>query len=297
MPGGRHVPRGRGSAPEIGGRPARARRGGPPRDGLPRDALAPRRATLREFHPYEEPPIEIHDLPPRPSRTAGAGRRIVLDRPVALSELATHAVAPVGDETLRGHGRRSPDRGGGGVRRQRQGTARRGDRQGCTAYITGEMGHHDVLAAQADGCALLLAGHTETERGYLPRLRDRLAAAFPDVEVLVATTDSSPANRRLTRGMCHRLAGSASSRCGLEHALTVPFTRRIDGLRCRASCPRTAGPGTACWTWRRRRRRPGCSMHRRPMAAANRRLPAGSSRRIAIAVCSSIGVEHRDVNR
>ena len=64
--------------------------------------------------------------------------------------------------------------------------------QGCAAYITGELGHHDVLAAQAEGCAVILAGHTQTERGYLPRLRDRLGAAIPGVEIHVSQVDAPP---------------------------------------------------------------------------------------------------------
>jgi dinuclear metal center YbgI/SA1388 family protein len=35
-------------------------------------------------------------------------------------------------------------------------------------WITGEMKHHDVLAANAQGVTALLTEHTRTERGYLP---------------------------------------------------------------------------------------------------------------------------------
>ncbi|KAL1671893.1 GTP cyclohydrolase 1 type 2/Nif3, partial [Schizophyllum commune] len=40
--------------------------------------------------------------------------------------------------------------------------------------LTGEMGHHDVLAAVAAGKYVILCGHTNTERGYLPLLAARL---------------------------------------------------------------------------------------------------------------------------
>ncbi|KAN0135627.1 NGG1p interacting factor 3 [Lactarius tabidus] len=47
-------------------------------------------------------------------------------------------------------------------------------------YLTGEMSHHEVLAAVATGRNVLLCGHTNTERGYLPvlatKLREKLAA-------------------------------------------------------------------------------------------------------------------------
>ncbi|KII93069.1 hypothetical protein PLICRDRAFT_35236 [Plicaturopsis crispa FD-325 SS-3] len=41
-------------------------------------------------------------------------------------------------------------------------------------YFTGEMSHHEVLAAVAAGKHVILCGHTNTERGYLPQLRDLL---------------------------------------------------------------------------------------------------------------------------
>jgi len=42
-------------------------------------------------------------------------------------------------------------------------------------YFTGEMSHHEVLAAVASGHNVVLCGHTNTERGYLPTLAKNLA--------------------------------------------------------------------------------------------------------------------------
>ncbi|KAF8640817.1 hypothetical protein AX17_000466 [Amanita inopinata Kibby_2008] len=41
-------------------------------------------------------------------------------------------------------------------------------------YFTGEMTHHDVLAAVSAGIHVMLCGHTNTERGYLPVLAAKL---------------------------------------------------------------------------------------------------------------------------
>jgi dinuclear metal center YbgI/SA1388 family protein len=61
------------------------------------------------------------------------------------------------------------------------------------AYVTGEMKHHDILAAQARGIHVLLSEHTHTERGYLPRLKQRLRAACPGtVEIRLARSDRDP---------------------------------------------------------------------------------------------------------
>ncbi|KAF8838697.1 NGG1p interacting factor 3 [Paxillus ammoniavirescens] len=45
-------------------------------------------------------------------------------------------------------------------------------------YFTGEMAHHEVQAAVAAGRYVVLCGHTNTERGYLPLLASKLSSAF-----------------------------------------------------------------------------------------------------------------------
>jgi putative NIF3 family GTP cyclohydrolase 1 type 2 len=45
-------------------------------------------------------------------------------------------------------------------------------------FVTGEMSHHDVLAATANGTSVILTAHTNSERGYLPTLKARLQAAL-----------------------------------------------------------------------------------------------------------------------
>jgi len=66
-------------------------------------------------------------------------------------------------------------------------------------YFTGEMSHHEVLAAIASGRHVVLCGHTNTERGYLPTLAEKLRAELKDtsfsgeeVEVHVSSKDRHP---------------------------------------------------------------------------------------------------------
>lgn len=47
-------------------------------------------------------------------------------------------------------------------------------------YFTGEMAHHDVLAAVAAGRYIVLCGHTNTERGYLPILASKLRTTLAE---------------------------------------------------------------------------------------------------------------------
>ena len=59
-------------------------------------------------------------------------------------------------------------------------------------WVTGEMSHHDALAAAAAGTAVVLAGHSNTERGYLQHLRERLLEEFDGLDVQLATRDRDP---------------------------------------------------------------------------------------------------------
>ena len=60
-------------------------------------------------------------------------------------------------------------------------------------YVTGEMSHHDALAAVAAGASVVLAGHSNTERGFLRVLAKRLTAEFGKaVQVRVAKGDRDP---------------------------------------------------------------------------------------------------------
>ncbi|KAG1742613.1 NGG1p interacting factor 3 [Suillus paluster] len=48
-------------------------------------------------------------------------------------------------------------------------------------YFTGEMQHHEVLGAVAKGRYVILCGHTNTERGYLPVLAKKLSDTLSDL--------------------------------------------------------------------------------------------------------------------
>ena len=159
-----------------------------------RGALGAAIAAVRAAHPYEEPAFEIHELAPRPDLTRGAGRFIELDAPVAASALAKRLVAHLGIPEAR-LALATPDAtvaraaccAGAGGSLLSSALAR-----GGKLFLTGEMRHHDALAALAAGCSVIVTGHTNTERGYLPRLRDRLAAACPDIEFVVSERDRFP---------------------------------------------------------------------------------------------------------
>jgi len=142
-----------------------------------RRALGLAMRTIRQAHPYEEPPVEIHALEPRPMRHVGAGRRITLDQPASIAEIVDRTKRTLGVTSVRvarGRGAADSHRVIGACAGAGGSMVDEAIAQGCEVFLTGEMRHHDVMAAIARGCTVLLPGHTNTERGYLPHYRERI---------------------------------------------------------------------------------------------------------------------------
>ncbi len=157
-----------------------------------RHALALVIETLKEFHPYETPAYDIVELVPEPIRKIGAGRRLVLDQPASIAELSNRLRAHLDRTRIRyalatdeNHKFKTigvvPGSGGS--------LAQLAKAEGCELLITGEMTHHEILAASQSGLSILLAGHTNTERGYLKRLCGKLISQLPDAQVVLSKVD------------------------------------------------------------------------------------------------------------
>lgn len=59
--------------------------------------------------------------------------------------------------------------------------------------VTGEMSHHEVLDAVHRNQSVILAEHSNSERGYLTVLQAKLIELFNnEVQVLVSQTDHDP---------------------------------------------------------------------------------------------------------
>jgi len=136
----------------------------------------------------------VHELQAIPDRSTESGRRIVLDTPVTVSELAQRVkrflklgdvrVALAGEDRPVSSIGVCPGSGGSLV-----GLAKA---EGCEVYFTGEMDHHAVKATVLGGMSVILAGHTNTERGFLPLLANMLRESDVPVPVLIASSDRDP---------------------------------------------------------------------------------------------------------
>ena len=175
---------------------------------VPADRLAEVVTALRETHPYEEPAFDIYPLqtPPSGEMRTGQGRVLTLDKPVSLTTLVNRTKGHLGVKVLEVA---SPRVAGGSKRIKRiglcagaggslLGEAHPGEPGGpIDAFLTGEMRHHDVLDAVNRGVSVILAGHTQTERPYLPIYRRRLVELTGlTVKWRVSKADRAPSRLR-----------------------------------------------------------------------------------------------------
>ncbi|MDX2116457.1 MAG: Nif3-like dinuclear metal center hexameric protein [Planctomycetota bacterium] len=135
--------------------------------------------ALAGAHPYEEPAVEVYALTADPDPSRGPGRVGVLERPASVGAIAERLrtglgagavmAALPGGKSLASVVERIAAVPGSGASLVDDAV-----REGAECFVTGGMKHHEVLAAIDRGCAVILAGHTETERAYMPVLARRL---------------------------------------------------------------------------------------------------------------------------
>jgi putative NIF3 family GTP cyclohydrolase 1 type 2 len=63
---------------------------------------------------------------------------------------------------------------------------------GAQFYLTGEMRHHDALAATAAGMTVVCVGHSNSERLVLARLAQKLKGLLPKLQVSLSRQDKDP---------------------------------------------------------------------------------------------------------
>lgn len=146
--------------------------------------------ALRDAHPYEEPAFDVYRLEPAPGRATGAGRAVTLDAPATPDLVAERVKRNLGLPMVKlALASEKPVMRVGAVPGAGASLLDAAIDAGCELFVTGEMRHHEVLAAVDRGCSIILAGHTNTERGYLPLLRERMVAIEPGFDVRMSAVD------------------------------------------------------------------------------------------------------------
>jgi dinuclear metal center YbgI/SA1388 family protein len=156
----------------------------------PARALPLAQELLMQFHPYEEPAWDVYPLAPKPNRSIGPGRRLTLDRPAPAQELATRLKQNLGIDAVKlASANDEPVERIGVCPGAGASLLDTAIDEGCQMFVTGEMRHHEALAAIEKGVSILLAGHTNTERGFLPIYAERIREKAPGLEVIHASAD------------------------------------------------------------------------------------------------------------
>eukprot|EP00128_Syssomonas_multiformis_P014852 Colp12_sorted_trinity150504_noHs@28252 len=153
--------------------------------------------VIKATHPYEEPAWEVYALEAKPVAGTGSGRIITLDTPITLVELISRMKAHLGVPFLRlaapvSFAKDSPVIKTVAVCAGSGASVLRGVK--ADAYVTGEMGHHEALEATSNGIPVLLAEHSNSERGFLKSLAEELSSRIKahNVPVVVSKLDRDP---------------------------------------------------------------------------------------------------------
>jgi dinuclear metal center YbgI/SA1388 family protein len=147
--------------------------------------------ALRGSHPYEEPAFDLVRLAPPPG-AIGLGRvGQVAPGPVGafVDKIkaglgAAHVL--VAGPTERTISRAAVCAGSGGEFLHDAAAA------GAELFVTGELRHHDALAAVSAGLTVVCALHSTSERTALVALEKRLSAALAGVTVARSAVDREP---------------------------------------------------------------------------------------------------------
>ena len=152
--------------------------------------------ALRTSHPYQEPAFDIYPLADAHDPSAsnvGQGRVGTFDPPMPFAALVDRLKSSLQISHLLIAGDESPP-----VHRVAIVAGSGGDlltdaiAAGADLFLTGELRHHDALAATAAGMRAICTLHTHSERLSLTRLRDRLLQVFPQSSISLSLQDREP---------------------------------------------------------------------------------------------------------
>ncbi len=136
-------------------------------------------------HPYEEVAYDVYALE-NPQTEVGIGRIGSLDSAMRLRDFRAQVENRLGAHNTRTVG--DPDQmvqkvaiaSGSGRHNVKDAIA-----SGANVLVTGEIGYHDLLDAEAVGLAVIAAGHYETEFPAMEALSLRLEHCYKDYSVVV----------------------------------------------------------------------------------------------------------------
>ncbi|HEY1685309.1 MAG TPA: Nif3-like dinuclear metal center hexameric protein [Tepidisphaeraceae bacterium] len=158
---------------------------------LPRQQLPAVLAALYKAHPYEEPALDLIQLATPPAKVgqgrigtlANISRAELFERVKKGLSLSHILIAGPKD----GNVKKGACLAGAGRRHLGDAIAQKAE-----VYLTGELPHHDALAAAKAGVTVIATLHSNSERAILPRLAQRMQEKLRDVQFLISQRDHDP---------------------------------------------------------------------------------------------------------
>ena len=150
-------------------------------------------AAMRKAHPYETPAFDVIKL--SDVEKIGLGRMGELDSPKPLSEIIEQVKKQTGASAVGVIGKEK--------RTVKKAAVCAGScgkiinlviSGGCDLYLTGELKHHQALAAQEAGLTCLCLTHTVSERFMLKKLAQKLQRQLEGLTIKVSKKDADPFN-------------------------------------------------------------------------------------------------------
>ena len=149
-------------------------------------------AAMKKAHPYEEPAFDVFKLF-NPQDSLGLGRIGKLAKPTPLSRIITKIKNQTGAKAIGivGKDRRIVKKAavcaGSCGKIINSVIAQKAD-----LYVTGELKHHQALAAQEANLTCLCLSHTVSERFILKKLAKQLQKQLKEVKIAVSKKDADP---------------------------------------------------------------------------------------------------------
>ncbi len=149
-------------------------------------------AAMKTAHPYEMPAYDVVKLSVEQQRL-GIGRFGELSKKRKVSEIVSDIKQLTGVEVIGFIGEQKESVSSGAVCAGSCGSVlNKVIAEGCDIYITGELKHHDALAAQEAGLLCLCLGHSFSERFILRKVQDKIDDKAPDLTLLASKKDKDP---------------------------------------------------------------------------------------------------------
>ncbi len=159
---------------------------------VPAEKVADCLKAMRNAHPYEMPAFDVIKLYDFEDKI-GLGRIGLLEKPMQLSAILKKIRSATGAKVAGIVGNKN--------RKVKKAAVCAGScsklvmkviSEKCDLYVTGEIKHHQAIAAQEAGVTVICLSHTVSERFILKKIAKELQKSLKDVKIIISKKDKDP---------------------------------------------------------------------------------------------------------